>query len=82
MRITLPTKALSKSKGDVHGPNPFFTFGVMFATQQNSHDQLTAMWQEFQLEPIVDHSAERLQRAPIWRTIRSGAKYIEMSWGF
>jgi len=52
MRGTPPTKALAKSQANL--PNRFFTFSLMFSTQQSGHDQPTAMchWQEFQLEPI------------------------------
>ncbi|KAF8457012.1 hypothetical protein BGX38DRAFT_1161541 [Terfezia claveryi] len=58
MRSTPPTKPLSKSKAV--GPNRFFTFSLVFSTQNNGH-QLTAMWRGFQLEPIEDRSRRKSQ---------------------
>ena len=49
---TPPTKvpAPSSSQTDIHCPNQFLTFSLMFLTQENGHE-FTPMWQEFQLEP-------------------------------
>ena len=60
MRSTPPTKlkARSKPQAGLHSPNQCFTFSLIFSTQKSSHDQLTVMWREFQLEPINDHSCK------------------------
>ena len=55
MRSTPPTKALSKPQTGL-GPNQCFTFSLIFSKQKSSHDQLMAVWQEFQFEPINDYS--------------------------
>jgi len=62
MRSTPPTKALSKSQADLHGPNQFFTFSLMFSTQ---HGQPTAIWHEFQLEPINGYGCRKSAKGPV-----------------
>lgn len=59
IRSSPPTKALSKLQAEAHSPNPFFTFRVIFSTQQSGHDQLTSMCQELQLELIDDQSCRK-----------------------
>ena len=58
MRSMPPTKVLSKSQADIdlHGPNQFFTFSLVFSAQNSGHDQLTAM---FQFEPIDGRSCDK-----------------------
>ena len=54
-RCTPPTKAPapSSSQADIHGPNQFLTFSLMFSTQESGHDNT----QEFQLEPVTDRDS-------------------------
>ena len=66
MRSMPPTKAPSKSQADIdlHGPNQYFAFSLLFSVQNSGHDQLTAMWREFQLEPIDNRSCRETQPSP------------------
>ncbi|RPB19133.1 hypothetical protein L211DRAFT_664238 [Terfezia boudieri ATCC MYA-4762] len=58
LRSSPPMKAPSKSQAV--GPDRFFTFSLVFSTQNNGH-QLTEMWQGFHLEPIEDRSRRKTQ---------------------
>lgn len=52
IRSTPPAKELPQSKANVHSPNQFLTFSVIFSTHKIGHE-FSVNWQEFLLEPII-----------------------------